>query len=246
MTHTYTKCFIINASRVRALMTKTIPSAPGNLEAMLGQWVDFLLSMPFCALEDLNATLYLSQDFQVQQKTHLAEKSLFFKDWRIKSCLAEDAQQEMSEAPPCHALPQEADCFLTVPFGILEDFFISFFTFSPGFLLSSAKHRQTNSCSRTKENLIPTQWDLRVGLGSLLTCAEMRTFVCSPHPPYYRQSDKLHKSHKLTCQCLLPLQEISVDLAVSPEGPGGQQHCRHMQLVWPNKPHFLWQKPLHL
>lgn len=170
---------------------------PGNLEAMLGHWVDFLL----CSVRSqCFTTLYLAQDFQ---KTHLAEKSLFFKDWRIKSCSAENVQQERSEAPPCHALLQEANCFLMVPFGILEEFFISFFTFSLGFLLSSAKHRQTNSCSRTKENLIPTQWDLRVGLGSLWICAEIRTFVCSPHPPHCRQSDKLHKSHRLTLARIL-------------------------------------------
>lgn len=137
-----------------------------------------------CSLRSQSSTtLYLAWDFQVQQKTNLAEKSLFFKDWRIKSCPAEDVQQERSEPPPCQALPQETGCFLMVPFGILEEFFISFFTFSPGFLLSSATHRQTNSSSRTKENLIPTQWLLRVGLGTLLICAEMRTLVLLPTSP---------------------------------------------------------------
>lgn len=165
------------------------------------EWI-FFFPHPFvlCKISMLQH-MYLAQDFQVQQQTQLAEKSLFFKDWRIKSCPTENAPQERSEAPPCHALPQEADCFLMVPFGILEEFFISFFTFSPGFLLSSAKHREGNSCSRTKESLIPTQWDLRVGLGSLLICDEMRTFVCSPNPPYYRQNYKLHKSHRLIHSC---------------------------------------------
>lgn len=236
MAHIYKYKHISNASNhyqclqvVRALMTKT----PVKLEAMLGHWVDFLLSMSFCVLQDLNASPHCT--WHEISRCHLGEKSLFFKDWRIKPCPAECVPQERSEAPPCHALPQEADCFLVVPFGILKDFFISFFTFSLGFLLSSAKHRQTNSCSKTKENLIPTQWDFRVGLGYLLICAEIRTFVCSPHPPYYRESDKLQKSHRLThlCSafgehfcafwCLLLLQEISMDFTISPEGPTALQ-----------------------
>lgn len=204
-------------------MTKT----PENLEALLGHWVDFLLSTSFllCKISMPHHTVAGTRLSGETETTY--RQIIIFQRLEDKALPSRECTTGKEWSPPCHALPQEADCFLMVPFGILEEFFISFFTFSSGFLLFSAKHRQTNSCSRTKANLIPTQWDLRVGLGSLLICAKIRTFVHSPHPPHYRRSDKLHQSHRLThfCfafgehfrafWCLLLLQEISMDFAIS-------------------------------